>query len=113
VDARKERVSRNEAMFRSVNLEVERVSEELGGGPDDRLEILCECGEDSCGATLDVGRAEYDDAHKQPDRFMVAPGHEDEQIEHVVKRTPDYLIVDKFGEAERVAEAEERREGGA
>jgi len=113
MDTRKERVSRNEAMFRSVNLEVERVSEELGRGPGDRLEILCECGEDGCGATLDVGRAEFDDAHQQPDRFMVAPGHEDEQIEHVVKRTPAYLIVDKFGEAERVAEAEERREGSA
>jgi hypothetical protein len=30
-----------------------------------------------------------------------------------VKRTPEYLIVDKFGEAERVAEAEERRQGSA
>jgi hypothetical protein len=41
---------------------------------------------------------------------MVAPGHENEQIEHVVERTPQYLIVDKFG-AERAAEDEERREG--
>ena len=100
-------------MFRAVNLEVERVSEELGGGPNDRLEILCECGDDGCNTTLDVSRAEYDEAHQQPDRFMVAPGHEDEQIEHVVKRTPEYLIVAKFGEAERVAEAEERRQGSA
>ncbi len=113
MDPRKERAARNEAMYRAVNLEVVRVSEEVGGGPNDRLEILCECGEDDCGTTLDVNRAEYDEAHQQPDRFMVAPGHEDEQIEHVVKRTPVYLIVDKFGEAERVAEAEERREGSA
>jgi hypothetical protein len=113
MDARKERVSRNEAMYRSVNLEVERVSEELGGRPNDHLEILCECGETSCDTTLDVSRVEYDEAHQQRDRFMVAPGHEDEQIEHVVKRTPEYLVVDKFGEAERVAEAEERREGNA
>ena len=28
-------------MYRSVNLEVERASEEAGGGPHDRLEILC------------------------------------------------------------------------
>jgi hypothetical protein len=111
VDDRKERAARNEAMYRAVNLEVERVSEEIGGGPNDRLEILCECGQEACGATLDGSRAEYEEAHQQRDRFMVAPGHEDEQIEHVVKRTPEYLIVDKFGEAERVAEAEERREG--
>jgi hypothetical protein len=98
-------------MYRAVNFELERASDEVGGGPDDRLEILCECGEDGCDATLDVTQAEYDEAHEQRDRFMVAPGHEDKQIEHVVKRMPRYLIVDKFGEAERVAEAEERREG--
>ena len=68
-------------MYRSVNLEVERVSEELGDGPDDPLEILCECGEDGCDTTLQVSRAEYDEAHQQRDRFMVAPGHENEQIE--------------------------------
>src|SRR4029079_232268 len=100
-------------MYRTVSLEVERASEEVGDGPQDRLEILCECGEDGCETTLDVTHAEYDEAHEQRDRFMVAPGHEDEQIEHVVKRKPEYLIVDKFGDAERVAEAEERREGSA
>jgi hypothetical protein len=100
-------------MYRAVNLEVERASEELGRGPNDRLEILCECGQDDCETTLDVSRAEYDEAHQQRDRFIVTPGHEDEQIERVVKRTPEYLVVDKFGAAERVAEAEERREGSA
>ena len=111
MDARQERVSRNEAFYRSVNLQMERVSEELGGGPDDRLEILCECGQDGCDATVDVTQAEYDEAHEQRDRFMIAPGHENEDIERVVKRTLRYLVVDKFGDAERVAEAEERREG--
>ena len=100
-------------MFRTVNLEMVRVNEELGGGAHDRLEILCECGDDGCDTTLDVSRAEYEEGHQQRDRFMVAPGHEDEQIEHVVKRTPEYLVVDKFGHAERIAEAEERREGSA
>jgi len=90
---------------------MERVSEELGGGPDDRLAILCECGQDGCDATVDVTQAEYDEAHEQRDRFMIAPGHENEDIERVVKRTLRYLVVDKFGDAERVAEAEERREG--
>ena len=98
-------------MYRSVNLEVERASEEVGDKPHDRLEVLCECGEDGCGTTLDVTHAEYDEAHEQRDRFMVAPGHEDEQIEHVVRQTPRYLLVDKFGDAERAAEGEERREG--
>jgi hypothetical protein len=54
---------------------------------------------------------EYDEAHGQRDRFVVASGHEDPQIERVVTRKDHYLVVDKFGEAEFVADAEERREG--
>jgi diaminopimelate decarboxylase len=51
------------------------------------------------------------DALIERDRFVVAPGHEDEQLERVVERDERYLVVDKFGEAERIAEAEERRDG--
>ena len=98
-------------MFRTVNREIEQVSKQLGEGPNDRFEAICECGEDGCAATLDLTLSEYDEAHREDDRFVVAPGHEDEQIEHVVTRTERYLVVDKFGEAERIAEAEEQREG--
>ena len=111
MDPRQERVSRNEAMYRSVNREIEHASRESGQGPHDRIEVLCECGEESCSETLELTFADYDGAHRQPDRFVVVPGHENEQIEHVVTRTAQYLVVDKFGEAERIAEAEERREG--
>jgi hypothetical protein len=111
MDPRHERVARNEAMYRAVNREIEHVSEELGDGPKDRLEVLCECGEDGCTEVLDLTVSEYDEAHAQRDRFVVVPGHEDERIEHIVTRTERYLVVDKFGEAERIAEAEEERDG--
>jgi hypothetical protein len=111
MDARHERVSRNEAMYRAVNREIEQASEQLGNGPRDRIEVICECGEESCSETLELTVAEYDEAHRQRDRFVVAHGHENEQIEHVVTRAERYLVVDKFGEAEQVAEAEEGRQG--
>jgi hypothetical protein len=106
MDARHERVARNEAMYRAVNREIEQESD-----PQDRLDVLCECGQDDCSATIDLTTAELDEAHRQRDRFVVAPGHEDEQIERVVTRTERYLVVDKFGDAEAVAENEEDREG--
>jgi len=109
--ARDERVSRNEAMFRAVNREIEQASKQSGDGRQDRIEVICECGQDGCSETLDLTVAEYDEAHGERDRFVLAPGHEDEQMESVVMRTERYLVVDKFGEAERVAEEEERREG--
>jgi hypothetical protein len=111
MDARHERVSRNEAMFRAVNREIEQASEQSGDGRQDPIQVICECGQDGCSETLDLTIAEYDEAHGQRDRFVLAPGHEDEQMEGVVMRTERYLVVDKFGEAERVAEDEERREG--
>ena len=98
-------------MFRSVNREIERASQEVGQGPHDRIEVICECGKESCSETLELTCAEYDEAHRQLDRFVLVPGHEDEQVEHVVTRTDRYLVVDKFGEAERVAEEETRRQG--
>ena len=111
MDARHERVARNEAVYRAVNREIEHTSEEFGEGPQDRIEALCECGQDGCSATIEITIAEYDEVHRQRDRFVVAPGHEDGKIEGIVKRTERYVVVDKFGEAEAVAEAEERREG--
>ena len=111
MDARHQRVSRNEAMFRAVNREIEHASEALGEGPQGQLTVICECGQEDCAHTIDLTLAEYEAAHEQRDRFVVSPGHEDEQLEHVVERDERYLVVDKFGEAERITEAQERREG--
>jgi hypothetical protein len=111
MDERHERVAKNEAMYRSVNRELEQASREAGEEAADRIDVLCECGKDSCEATFDLTIAEYDEAHRQLDRFVVAPGHEDDQIERVVTRAERYLVVDKFGDAERLAETEERRRG--
>jgi hypothetical protein len=111
VDARDERVARNEAMYRAVNRELQRASEETGADANDQLEVLCECGREGCSTTLTLTSTEYDEAHAQRDRFVVTSGHENPQIERVVARKEQYLIVDKFGEAEKVTEAEERRQG--
>jgi hypothetical protein len=110
VNARQDRVAQNEAMYRAVNREIQRASEEAGAGPNDQLEVICECGKEGCSMTLAMTITEYDEAHGQPDRFVVASGHEDPQIERIVTRKEHYVVVDKFGEAETVVEAEERRE---
>jgi hypothetical protein len=98
-------------MYRAVNREIERASKELGEKPHDQLTVVCECGQDSCSQTVDLTLAEYEQSHQQHDRFVVVPGHEDEQLERVVERNERYLVVDKFGEAEHIAETEERRQG--
>ena len=98
-------------MYRTVNREIEYAAQQLGDGPSDQLQLICECGQPDCTATLTLTIADYDNVHRQRDRFAVAPGHVNPALEHVVKETDDFVVVDKFGAAEAVAEAEEEREG--
>jgi hypothetical protein len=110
VDDRDARVARNEAMYRTVNREIEYAAQQLGDGAGDELEIICECGRPECSATLTITIRDYDEVHRERDRFTVAHGHENPSLEGIVKRTDQYVVVDKYGAAERIAEAEERRE---
>jgi hypothetical protein len=105
VDARDKRIAKNEAVFRAANRQLEQADKEAGG--DGVLEVLCECGRESCSGLISLTAAEYDGIHSQADRFVVVPGHENAEIESVVERRATYFVVDKFGEAEEIAEASE------
>jgi hypothetical protein len=37
------------------------------------------------------------------------PGHDDPEVERVVLQRPDYVVVEKFGEAGRAAESTDPR----
>ena len=100
-------------MFRAVNRELEEATVDAGGDPEDQFEILCECGEPDCDTKLTLTISEYDEAHRERDRFIVGVEHEDPGIERVVMRRDSYLVVDKFGEAEQISLAEEQRRGTA
>jgi hypothetical protein len=99
VEKRLERITRNEALFRSVNERIEEFSRGVG---DDRVEFLCECGRDGCETRIWLTPKEYEAAHGQDDRFVLAPGHEAEEIERVVERHESYWVVDKLPEAEAI-----------
>ena len=107
MDARDERIAKNEAVFRAANREIEQAEKEAGGGPEKVLEVLCECGREGCSGLISLTVAEYDGVHSQADRFVVLPGHETPEIESVVERRAEYIVVDKFGEAEAIADQSE------
>ena len=111
MDGRETRVAKNEATFRATNREIERVAESLGEQADDTIDVICECGQPTCEELLSLTISEYDEVHRQRDRFVVVPGHVDAQLERVVRSGDRFVVVDKFGAAEAVAEAEERRAG--
>ena len=93
-------------MFRAVNREIESETTQLGARD---LEVLCECGQGGCSELIGITADVYDEVHNERDRFLVSPGHENPQIENVVRRTEEWVIVDKFGDAERIAESEPDR----
>jgi hypothetical protein len=106
MDERHERIAKNETVFRAANREIEQADQEAGGGSDQLIEVLCECGRPGCGGVITLTVAEYDGVHSQDDRFVVLRGHESSEIEKVVEERAGYLVVDKFGEAEDIVEEE-------
>ena len=88
-------VVRNELLFREVN---ERIFQ-IASTETDGLEVLCECGDESCISTLTLAVGDYERIRAEPSRFVVCNGHELTDIERVVERTPAYLVVEKTGRA--------------
>jgi hypothetical protein len=68
--------------------------------------FICECVRVDCGGVLDLSIGEYARVRSHPRRFVVFPGHEEAAIESTVEVYPSYVVVEKHGEAGRVAETD-------
>ena len=95
--AREERLGANEALFREVNERVAEVAERFiaGDTPDSRFDFNCECGDRDCAEQIALTVAEYEAVRAEATRFAVVPGHEVPDIERVVERHSNYLVVEK------------------
>jgi hypothetical protein len=99
---RKDRLARNEVVFREVNERIEKlVREGAWFDPSARqaesLEVLCECGNADCGTPLTVTLSEYERVRSEPTQFLVVPGHVIRDIEKVVGAGAGYEVVEKLG----------------
>jgi hypothetical protein len=102
-EPRKRRMAQNEALARRINDRIEYQRPRNGESADT---FICECVRVDCGGVLDLSIAEYARVRSQPRRFVVLPGHEQPAVESTVEVYPGYLVVEKRGEAGRIAEAE-------
>ena len=98
-----QRAARNEALFREVNENIARL-EERHGATNTEPAYVCECANAGCAEEIVIDSETYRRVRAQPRLLFVRPGHEDPQLERVVERHYDYLIVEKTGEAGQVAE---------
>ena len=96
----------NESIFREVN---ERI-QELGESSDQRqLEFVCECQDLECAERIELALDEYEAIRAQPTHFLVVPGHEQPDVDRVVREGDGYLVVEKVGEAGELAESDDPR----
>ena len=100
-----ERSAKNEAAFREQNERIEEARIEILGGDDERsTPFLCECEDVTCTSVVLVTLDEYEAARASRRRFLIAPGHVADNA-RVVERHERFWLVEKQGQAGRVAEA--------
>ncbi len=86
------RILENEQSARAAN---EESHAPAGGGDDDELTIVCECGDEDCAGPLVVRRSEYRAVRGHERRFLVDDGHVFPEGESVVARNARFLVVEK------------------
>ena len=107
-DASERRLAGNEVLFRDTNEAIERG--QWPDEPDKPIRFRCECARADCGQVVEITLAEYQQVRSFPRRFLIALGHETPEIETVISRAPDYLIVEKQGMAGQIAAAADPHE---
>lgn len=99
---REERVAKNEILFRQVNERIREIEGERWRV--DPVDFMCECGTMKCTRVVQMSVEDYERLRSDAARFGVIPGHELPDVERVVERHEQYLVVEKDGEARARAE---------
>jgi hypothetical protein len=107
-DDSERRVARNEDLFREANESIERG---LWPGEDHpAVRFVCECAQVECGRMVELSLGDYERVRANPKRFVLAPGHQLPEFEAVVEERPEYVVVEKNGEAGEAAEQLDQRD---
>lgn len=105
----KERLAKNESLFRSVNERLDEMASAISWPK--RTDYLCECSDTDCIDTIELDKEEYERARRRPTTFFVVPGHERSGVEKVVEEHERYVLVEKLVAVETLVD-EDPRSGG-
>jgi hypothetical protein len=101
-DLQKARLAQNEDLFRDVNERISESAESHGTSPHP-YEFFCECSDNACMERVVLTLAEYEHIRAEPTRFVVKKNHVIPEIEHVVETITDHMVIEKHGEAGKIA----------
>ena len=95
MDAREERLAKNEIVFRDVNERIEKMALEHAEALREKRDLgfLCECSNVDCTLRLQLTLTEYEQARSDATQFVVAVGDELPEIEEVVFVADTYQLV--------------------
>jgi hypothetical protein len=111
MSSRAEREAWNEARFRKQNEWIERTSEGFDRASPTET-YVCECGDGECSEPIELTRAEYEGVRTEATHFVVAPDHENPEVEQLISECSRFTVVDKFeAAARRIARATDPRSG--
>jgi transcription initiation factor TFIID subunit TAF12 len=87
-----EKIARTEALFREVN---ERIAETAERFDATETNFVCECADPKCTHRVEATLEQYERVREDGDTFLLVPGHQDERVEAVVRRSNDHAVVEK------------------
>lgn len=102
----RERLARNQTLFREVNERIETVA-----GDNKAVEFVCECSSTDCVSTVELHLAEYERIRSNPTWFLIKPDHDVPQIERILFRNEGYALVEKLIAEESMEETDTRSNG--
>jgi hypothetical protein len=91
---REERAAQNEVVFRAVNEQIVKMTDRFRSQLSD-VDIVCECSNAQCVGTIRIAVEEFAVLQRRNGTFLVLPGHENGDVESVVDRTKNYVVVSK------------------
>jgi hypothetical protein len=99
------RLAHNEALYRSINEQMESTNQTVEEALKLPSEWICECADIDCSTRIRATVTEYESVRATPRRFMIYPGHATPQIERVVRGNERFTVVEKLNIGAEVADA--------
>ena len=101
LDYSKARRVKNEELFYQLNNRVKETAKELilqsnTHKEDILLKFACECSDVNCIQKIELDVVAFEQIHSVDNQYIVISGHEQLDIEDVIKKLPEYSIVKKF-----------------
>jgi hypothetical protein len=94
MDTRIRRIGENEALYRAINERIEDLNDSFGLITES-MTVICECASIECAEQIDLPIPEYERVRADATHFVVRPGHEVPEVESVLERHDDWLLIQK------------------